>query len=214
MPFCVPADLAKHDEGTHGNHQHRQPRHGDGRLREDRDHRRQTGGHGGGEVHEHQLDQLDGAFQAAIEAAMDVAGHVGAEIGQRRYQQRERGPLARGFFRLGGGILHDEPARHLDELVDDVDNQNGHQNRRDRGKRGVLPRQHMVRQIPDGQRRELAEHRRDGQNQQNQKKAFCFRGGRAKMLFQIFGLLHNAHDPFHVAAGNGRPHHSTTYRGS
>mgnify|MGYP007042905722 FL=1 len=103
MPFCVPADLAKHDEGTHGNHQHRQPRHGDGRLREDRDHRRQTGGHGGGEVHEHQLDQLDGALQAAPEAAVDVVGHVGAEIGQRRYQQRERGPLARGFFRLGGG---------------------------------------------------------------------------------------------------------------
>ena len=31
------------------------------------------------------------------------------------------------------------------------------------------------------------------------KPDFCFRGGRAKMLFQIFGLLHNAHDPFHVA---------------
>ena len=96
-------------------------------------------------------------------------------------------------------ILHDEPSRRLDELVDDVDRQNGRQNRRDRGKRGVLPRQHMVRQVADGQRREPAERRRDGQNQQNQKKAFCFRGGRAKMLFQIFGLLHNAHDPFHVA---------------
>lgn len=72
----------------------------------------------------------------------------------------------------------------------------------------------MVRQVADGQRREPAERRRDGQNQQNQKKAFCFRGSRAKMLFQIFGLLHNAHDPFHVAAGNGRPHHSTTFRGS
>lgn len=46
------------------------------------------------------------------------------------------------------------------------------------------------------------------------KPDFCFRGGRAKMLFQIFGLLHNAHDPFYVAAGNGRPHHFTTYRGS
>lgn len=147
----------------------------------------------------HQLDQLHRAFQTPVETAVDVAGHVGAEIGQRRYQQRERGPLARGFFRLGGGILHDEPSRHLDELVDDVDNQNGRQNRRDRGKRGVLPRQHMVRQVADGQRREPAERRRDGQNQQNQKKAFCFRGGRAKMLFQIFGLLHNAHDPFHVA---------------
>lgn len=101
MPFCVPADLAKHDEGTHGNHQHRQPRHGDGRLREDRDHRRQTGGHGGGEVHEHQLDQFHRALQAAIEAAMDVAGHVGAEIGQRRHQQRERGLLACGFFPPG-----------------------------------------------------------------------------------------------------------------
>ena len=147
----------------------------------------------------HQLDQFHRAFQTPVETAVDVAGHVGAEIGQRRHQQRERGPLARGFFRLGGGILHDEPSRHLDELVDDVDSQNGRQNRRDRGKRGVLPRQYMVRQVADGQRREPAERRRDGQNQQNQKKAFCFRGGRAKMLFQIFGLLHNAHDPFHVA---------------
>lgn len=118
---------------------------------------------------------------------MDVAGHVGAEIGQRRYQQRERGPLARGFFRLGGGILHDEPSRHLDELVDDVDSQNGHQNRRDRGKRGVLPRQHMVRQIPDGQRRELAEHRRDGQNQQNQKEAgLLFPGQQGEDAFPDF----------------------------
>ena len=31
------------------------------------------------------------------------------------------------------------------------------------------------------------------------KPDFCFLGSRAKMLFQIFGLLHNAHDPFHVA---------------
>ena len=135
----------------------------------------------------HQLDQFHRAFQTPVETAVDVAGHVGAEIGQRRHQQRERGPLARGFFRLGGGILHDEPSRHLDELVDDVDSQNSRQNRRDRGKRGVLPRRHMVRQVADGQRREPAERRRDGQNQQNQKKDFCFRGGRAKMLFQIFG---------------------------
>ena len=135
----------------------------------------------------HQLDQLHRAFQTPVETAMDVAGHVGAEIGQRRYQQRERGPLARGFFRLGGGILHDEPSRHLDELVDDVDSQNGRQNRRDRGKRGVLPRQYMVRQIPDGQRRELAEHRRDGQNQQNQKEAgLLFPGQQGEDAFPDF----------------------------
>lgn len=119
----------------------------------------------------HQLDQFHRAFQTPVETAVDVAGHVGAEIGQRRHQQRERGPLARGFFRLGGGILHDEPSRHLDELVDDVDSQNGRQNRRDRGKRGVLPRQHMVRQVADGQRREPAERRRDGRNQQNSERS-------------------------------------------
>ena len=67
-----------------------------------------------------------------------------------------------------------------------------------------LPRQHMVRQIPDGQRRELAEHRRDGQNQQNQKEAgLLFPGQQGEDAFPdfpaVFGLLHNAHDPFHVA---------------
>ena len=213
------ADLPKDDERAHGNHQHDQAGHGGGQLREDRDHRRQPGGHRGSEVHEHQLDQLDGALQAAVEAAMDIAGHVGAEIGQRSHQQRERGPLARGFFRLGGGVLHDEPARYLDELVDDVDDQDGHQNRRDRGKRGLLPRQHMVRQVADGQGRQLAEHRRDAQNQQNQKEAeLLLPGQQGEDVFPDFPAgfrhLHNAHDPFHVAAGEACPYHFTTFRGS
>ena len=150
---------------------------------------------------------------------MDVAGHVGAEIGQRSHQQRERGPLARGFFRLGGGVLHDEPASDLDEFVDDVDDQNGKQNRHDRDKRGILPRQHVVRQIADGQRRQLTKHRRDAQNQQNQKEAgFLLPGQQGKDAFPdflaIFRLLHNARDPFYVAAGEACPYHFTTFRGS
>ena len=150
---------------------------------------------------------------------MDVAGHVGAEIGQRSQQQRERGPLARGFFRLGGGVLHDEPASDLDEFVDDVDDQNGKQNRHDRDKRGILPRQHVVRQIADGQGRQLAEHRRDAQNQQNQKEAgFLLPGQQGEDAFPdflaLFQILHNVRDPFYVAAGKDGPYHFTTFRGS
>ena len=78
---------------------------------------------------------------------MDVAGHVGAEIGQRRYQQRERGPLARGFFRLGGGILHDEAADHLDDFVRHVHHQDRQQDGNHRGEGGVLLGEHVVGQI-------------------------------------------------------------------
>ena len=87
------------------------------------------------------------------------------------------------FLRLGGRILHDEPPDHLDDLVDHVHQQDAQQNGDDLLKGGVPLCQHVVRQIPDGQRGKLAQYRQDYQDKIN--LTFCFLGSRSNTFFHM-----------------------------
>lgn len=87
---------------------------------------------------------------------MDVAGHMVPEIGKGGHQQGEGRPLAGVFLGLGGGVFHDQTADDLDDLIDYIHQQNHQQDRQHRLKGCALGGQYVVRQIADGQRRQLA----------------------------------------------------------
>ena len=164
------ADLPEDDEGAHGNDQDHQAGHREGQLPEDGDDGCHAGEDRGGKIHEEQLDEFDGALQAAVEPPVDVAGHVAPEVGEGGHQQGEGGPLAGVLLGLGGGVLHDEAPDDLDDLIDHIDQQDHQQDGQYRLEGGAAGCQHVVGQVADGQRCELAEHGRHGQNGQNQEK--------------------------------------------
>ena len=121
-------DLPENDEGAHRNDQDDQAGHSHRQSQKDGHDGGQTGGNGRRKVHEDQLDQFDGAFQAAVESPMDVAGHMSPKIGQRCQQQRKCRLLPGILFRLGGGVLHNQATDDLDNLIDHIHQQNPQQN--------------------------------------------------------------------------------------
>ena len=187
------ADLTKYQNGADGNHQNHQAGHQKRQLQKDGHNGGKAGGYRRGEIHEHQLHQLDGTFQAPVQPSVDVSGHVAAKVGQRSQQQGSGSPLPCILLSLGSGVFHDEPAQNFDDLVDYIDQKNHQQNRDDGRKGNILLVQHKVCQISHSQRGNLIEASGQNQNQKNEEKAcFLLFGENFEQFLPDGGCFHGA----------------------
>ena len=85
---------------------------------------------------------------------------------------------------LGGGVLHNQPPDHLDNLVDHVYRQNQCQHRQHAGKGDGVAGQHTVGEVTHRQGGDLTENSGKSQNQQNQQKVSLLPGRKnGKQLF-------------------------------
>ena len=84
---------------------------------------------------------------------------------------------------LGGGVLHNQPPDHLDNLVDHVYHQNQCQHRQHAGKGDGVTGQHAVGEVTHRQGGDLTENSGKSQNQQNQQKVRLLPGGRMESSF-------------------------------
>lgn len=88
MPFCVLICRKTINVPTgYGNDQNHHACHREGQLYKDGHNGGQAGGYGRGKVHEQQFDQFDGTFQTAVQATVNIAGHVFTQVRQRSFQQ-------------------------------------------------------------------------------------------------------------------------------